>query len=239
MWQITLPLSQASESDIEDLNGTNSFSISDESSSKQTRNAPSIMHRNQRHQEENNSGTLDSSQVEGARVKDYAPDLAQDIKDNLTIEKETTRLIACDDDPINNRIIKRRLKDIDVVLTSNGQEAIDKLLEGEKFDMLLLDLMMPVCDGHECVKRIREYEQEGRSFTVNKEKRSLLVFAFSASITPTDLDKMKSEGFDGFFLKPLHFATLNNIIEAISNDEDLDKFKYKEGKRFEKGGLIE
>ncbi|TIC09268.1 hypothetical protein E3Q15_03596 [Wallemia mellicola] len=236
-WQITLPLSHASESDIEDLNGTNSFSISDESSSKHTGNAP-IMHRNQQHHEENNS-TLDSSQVEGARVKDYAPDLAQDIKDNLTIEKETTRLIACDDDPINNRIIKRRLKDIDVVLTANGQEAIDKLLEGEKFDLLLLDLMMPVCDGHECVKRIREYEQEGRSFKSNKEKRRLLVFAFSASITPTDLDKLKSQGFDGFFLKPLHFATLNSIIESISNDEDLDKFKYKDGKRFEKGGLID
>ncbi|TIC08783.1 hypothetical protein E3Q14_03758 [Wallemia mellicola] len=237
MWQITLPLSHASESDIEDLNGTNSFSISDESSSKHTRNAP-IMHRNQQPHEENNS-TLDSSQVEGARVKDYAPDLAQDIKDNLTIEKETTRLIACDDDPINNRIIKRRLKDIEVVLTSNGQEAIDKLLESEKFDLLLLDLMMPVCDGHECVKRIREYEQEGRSFTINKEKKSLLVFAFSASITPNDLDKLKSQGFDGFFLKPLHFATLNSIIESISNDEDLDKFKYKDGKRFEKGGLID
>ena len=238
MWQITIPLTHASQSDIEDLDGTNSISISDESSSKHTHNAPSIIHRNQQPHEENNS-TLDSSQVEGAKVKDYAPDLAQDIKDNLTIEKETTRLMTCDDDPINNKIIKRRLKDIDVVLTSNGQEAVDTLLEDEKFDLLLLDLMMPVCDGHECVKRIRKYEQEGRSFTINKERRSLPVFAFSASITPTDLDKLKSEGFDGFFLKPLHFATLNNIIESISNDEDLDKFKYKDGKRFEKGGLIE
>ena len=206
---------------------------------------------------QDSQSAVSGAKAEGAKVQDYAPersesigeanepeDLAQNIKDNLTIKKgdedAKIRLLTCDDDPINNNIIKRRLRDMDVVLLSNGQEAIDKLC-GDKsgFDFMLLDLMMPVCDGRECVQRLRRLENEGKSFSFRGGKKPLPIFAFSASITPNDLPSLKELGFDGFFLKPLHFITLNDIVGAYSRGEDVSRFIYKIGKRFERGGLIE
>ncbi|TIA87299.1 hypothetical protein E3P99_03261 [Wallemia hederae] len=261
-WQITIPLSLASRSDIEDLTNSNTHSMSDESSANPTahkRKAKASASPPMGHVKEtqDSQSAVSDAKAEGAKVQDYAPetsesvseanepaDLAQDIKDNLTIkegdEESKIRLLTCDDDPINNNIIKRRLRDMDVVLLSNGQKAIDQLCE-EKigFDVMLLDLMMPVCDGRECVQRIRKLEKEGKSFRCRGRRESLPIFAFSASITPNDLPGLKKLGFDGFFLKPLHFVTLIDIVSAYSREEDVSRFTYKIGKRFERGGLIE
>ncbi|TIA78621.1 hypothetical protein E3P81_03827 [Wallemia ichthyophaga] len=253
-WHVTLPLSLASQSDIEDLTNSNTQSLSDASSKpsaqrkiSKARHASSMSQINQTNDSES---AMSGSKAEGAKVKDYAPesseasepqDLAKEIKDNLTIKEgpTQTRLLACDDDPINNRIIARRLKDMNVVLTGNGQEALDQLSgEDTGFDVMLLDLMMPVCDGKECVGKIRSMEKEGMSFRIKRQNGPLPVFAFSASITQNDLPTLKEQGFNGFFLKPLHFATLIEIVNALSKEEDVSKFQYKEGKRFERGGLI-
>lgn len=244
----------ASESDIEDLTNSNTHSMSEGSSSRPSaylkkskiRPIPSMAQM----KTNDSQSAMSDTKAEGARIRDYAPDasepsepqdLAKDIKDNLTIKEGTvkTRLLACDDDPINNNIIKRRLKEMDVVLTANGQEALDQLVvEGEGFDVMLLDLMMPVCDGKECVGKIRNMEKEGKAFRTKRQQGPLPVFAFSASITQNDLSPLKEQGFNGFFLKPLHFATLVDIVTAFSNEEDVSRFTYKEGKRFERGGLI-
>ncbi|EOQ98822.1 hypothetical protein E3P92_03759 [Wallemia ichthyophaga] len=253
-WHVTIPLSLASQSDIEDLTNSNTQSLSDASSkpsaqrkSLKARHKPSMSQINQTNDSES---AMSESKAEGAKVIDYAPepsehgepqDLAKEIKDNLTIKEgpTQTRLLACDDDPINNRIIARRLKEMNVVLTDNGQEALDQLSgENTGFDVMLLDLMMPVCDGKECVGKIRSMEKEGRSFRTKSQNGPLPVFAFSASITQNDLPTLKEQGFNGFFLKPLHFATLIEIVNALSKEEDVSKFQYKEGKRFERGGLI-
>lgn len=71
--------------------------------------------------------------------------------------KKTT-ILAADDDPQILRLIARnlQLEDYDVVTATDGQEALERL-EAQKFDLAILDVMMPKLDGFAVCARVREF----------------------------------------------------------------------------------
>ena len=78
--------------------------------------------------------------------------------------ESTTRLchvLVADDEPHIGRIIKMKLEQgpFRVSLAYDGQEALDFVNNGEKLDLVLLDLMMPKLSGLDVLKRIREQER--------------------------------------------------------------------------------
>ena len=78
--------------------------------------------------------------------------------------ESTTRLchvLVADDEPHIGRIIKMKLEQgpFRVSLVYDGQEALDFVNNGEKLDLVLLDLMMPKLSGLDVLKRIREQER--------------------------------------------------------------------------------
>ncbi len=68
------------------------------------------------------------------------------------------RILVVDDEPINQQVIKNHLKGPDYRLTQamDGEEALELIEGGQKFDLVLLDVMMPRMSGYEVCQRIRE-----------------------------------------------------------------------------------
>lgn len=78
----------------------------------------------------------------------------------------------------------------------NGQLVLD-LLEKEDFDLILLDITMPVMDGVECIQKIRAMD--------DRHKKSLPVIAISGNVNNLSPEQFRKLGFDDFIQKPLDY----------------------------------
>ncbi|GMQ29834.1 response regulator [Algoriphagus confluentis] len=78
----------------------------------------------------------------------------------------------------------------------NGQLVLD-LLEKEDFDLILLDITMPVMDGVQCIKKIRALD--------DIQKKSLPVIAISGNVNNLSPEQFRKLGFDDFIQKPLDY----------------------------------
>ncbi|GAB2490954.1 MAG: response regulator [Cytophagales bacterium] len=78
----------------------------------------------------------------------------------------------------------------------NGQLVLD-LLDKEEFDLILLDITMPVMDGVECIRKIRTLD--------DPQKKSLPVIAISGNVNNLSPEQFRKLGFDDFIQKPLDY----------------------------------
>lgn len=81
----------------------------------------------------------------------------------------------------------------------NGQQVLD-MLEKEDFDLILMDISMPVLDGTACTKAIREM--------ADPKKSKLPIIAISGNIKNYTMDEFRKLGFDDFIQKPLDYDKL-------------------------------
>ncbi|MDM8538224.1 ATP-binding protein, partial [Desulfobacterales bacterium HSG17] len=84
-------------------------------------------------------------------------DTAEIPQENLC-NNELCRVLAVDDEPINLQVLKNQLTSeyYSVTLASDGREALDAFESGQKFDIVLLDVMMPGISGYEVCQRLRD-----------------------------------------------------------------------------------
>jgi PAS domain S-box-containing protein len=114
---------------------------------------------------------------------------------------EGVRVLVTDDSEINLEVARRilELEGAKVSLALNGQEAIDQLLAGpDAYDVVLLDLQMPVLDGFDTSRRIRS----------GLGMADLPLIALSASTLSSDMAQAKSAGIDDFVGKPFEAPQL-------------------------------
>ena len=94
----------------------------------------------------------------------------------------------------------------------NGEQALYKM-ENERFDIVLMDIQMPVMDGLTASKKRREYEIE------NGLPR-LPIIALTASVLPQDRNSAEQSGMDGFANKPIDLRQLlNEIARVLTSNE--------------------
>jgi len=100
----------------------------------------------------------------------------------------------------------------------NGEQALHKM-ENERFDIVLMDIQMPIMDGLTAAKKRREYEIEhGLS--------KLPIIALTASVLPQDKKSAEKSGMDGFANKPINLRQLlNEIARVLSFDGSIMKTK--------------
>lgn len=117
-------------------------------------------------------------------------------------------VLLVEDNELNREIAKFILEDEHMVVTEaeNGQEAIDIFLQNEEntFDLILMDVMMPVLDGIEATKTIRKLERE--------DARNIPIFAMTANAFIEDQEKTKQAGMNEHISKPLDIAQLIDKI---------------------------
>lgn len=110
-------------------------------------------------------------------------------------------LIAEDEKPLAHALeLKLKKAGHSVRLAHNGQQALE-LLREESFDVMLLDLVMPVMDGFQVLEQ------------VNAMERKPQVFVLSNLTQPEDVDRAKSLGAYKFFIKS--DTPLNDILDEI------------------------
>ena len=96
----------------------------------------------------------------------------------------------------------------EVIIVNNGLEALE-IFKKNKFDVILMDIMMPVMDGLEATIQIRNYEKDKN--IINKTP----IIALTANTMDNDREKCISFGMNDFMAKPFDVEKLNQIFEEL------------------------
>jgi CheY-like chemotaxis protein len=116
-------------------------------------------------------------------------------------------LIAEDSSVIQNLAKKiLEFQNFEITAVKNGEQVV-QLLQKETFDVILLDINMPVMDGMECVKLIRK---------MGGEKSKIPVVAITGNARNYTEEEFKEAGFDDVLMKPLNFDKLVMVVKGLT-----------------------
>ncbi|HWE36476.1 MAG TPA: PAS domain S-box protein [Isosphaeraceae bacterium] len=118
------------------------------------------------------------------------------------------RILAAEDNPFNQQHLEHllRRKGHEVRVASDGRAALT-LLEQDHYDLMLLDVHMPGCDGFQVIEALREQERATGGH--------LPVIALTARAMPTDRDRCLQAGMDDFLAKPIGAAELFRVMDRL------------------------
>ena len=131
----------------------------------------------------------------------------------LTAIDRPLKVLAAEDNTVNQLVLKTLLHHVGVspVVVADGAAAL-QAWEAEAWDLVLMDVQMPVLDGVTAARTIRAREREtGRPRTP--------VFALSANAMSHQVASYLDAGMDGHLAKPIEIARLFEVIEAIARAE--------------------
>ena len=108
----------------------------------------------------------------------------------LLQQTETPAILIVDDEPIIRDLCARALKDYRILQAENGQEAVEKAAS-EHFDLILMDIQMPVMNGYEATRALRE------------QQVTTPIIAVTAYAMKGDCEKWLEAGCDDYLSKPI------------------------------------
>jgi PAS domain S-box-containing protein len=131
--------------------------------------------------------------------------------------------LLVEDVEMNRQVAGRMLRELGhtVTMAANGQEALEAVREGP-FDVIFMDVQMPVMDGIQAAMAIRELEKSGAV----KGRRTII--AMTANALKGDRDRCLTAGMDGYLAKPILLDELREVI--------LQALRPKEAKTAEPAG---
>ncbi|MFB2862684.1 response regulator [Aeromonas sp. MdU4] len=118
-----------------------------------------------------------------------------------------TRVLLAEDNRVNQQLIIEYLRRVDaqVCVVSNGREAVERVSE-QPFDVILMDLQMPVLDGLDATRQIRKMV----------DKHDVPIIALTASAMPGDKERCLGVGMNGYVTKPVSKLDLyNNLLQWV------------------------
>jgi len=119
-------------------------------------------------------------------------------------------LIAEDSSVIQNLTKKiLSIQNYQISSVKNGQQVLDAL-ESEPFDIILMDINMPIMDGIECTEKIRSLD--------NPEKSQIPIIAITGNARNLSLQEYREIGINDFLQKPLNFDELVNLVRKHTTD---------------------
>ncbi len=123
------------------------------------------------------------------------------------------KALVAEDNTINQKLIKRTLNDlgIEVDLASNGLEAFEKRRNGD-YDIIFMDISMPVMDGVEATHEILDYEED-------ENLPHIPIVALTANALKGDRERFLGEGLDEYTTKPLVKEEIISILKKFLSDK--------------------
>ena len=121
-------------------------------------------------------------------------------------KSKRAKIMVVDDEPNIIQTLQDRLEmnDYTVISACNGKEGLDKAIN-EKPDIILLDVIMPIMDGHEMLERLRKTEAG----------KGIAVIMLSARSQTDDIARASSCGIEDYIIKPFDLSELLAKIEGI------------------------
>jgi CheY-like chemotaxis protein len=117
------------------------------------------------------------------------------------------RILIAEDNHTNQLVLLGLLEDYieEIDVANNGQEAVD-MFESGKYELIIMDLQMPVMDGYEATRIIRNIDKD------------IPIIALTANAMKEEMDKTKAVGINEHLIKPLSmeklFTTLSKYINS-------------------------
>ena len=158
------------------------------------------------------NGTITVSSYYGSGSV-FTINIPQKLKNELEIVEQTNttkfnnkKILLVDDDRLNNRILKRLLKiyNIELDTCERGIECIDKINNGEQYDLILMDIMMPDINGVDTLKKLKS----NKNFNTK-------VIALTADALSTSRNKYLKAGFTDYLAKPFKKEELEEKLKNL------------------------
>jgi PAS domain S-box-containing protein len=130
------------------------------------------------------------------------------VADTLTERPASLRILLVEDNQINQRLASRLLEKMGhvVVIAENGREAL-RLLSGREFDLVAMDMQMPIMDGLEATELIRAGEKQSG--------RHVPIVAMTANAFEEDRERCRQAGMDGYICKPIDTKSMKLEIARV------------------------
>ena len=114
------------------------------------------------------------------------------------------KILVAEDNILNHKVIQGLLNNtgIELSFVENGKEAVDLVTKNVKFDLILMDINMPIMNGYQATKEIRKH----------KEYDSLQILALTADVMEESIKKALESGMQGHITKPIIVDIFYNKI---------------------------
>lgn len=124
---------------------------------------------------------------------------------------EGKRVLLAEDNDLNQEIAKVILEERGIIVetVNNGKEAIEAIIKNDAsyYDLVLMDVQMPVMDGYEATKQIRNLS--------DKNKANVIIYAMTANAFEEDKRNALEAGMDGHIAKPFDVDKLTKTLSSI------------------------
>ena len=152
-------------------------------------------------------------------------------KSKAKIKRQHLQVLVAEDNLANLRLIANILDSLNtkVTTTTDGKKAIE-ITKKKKFDLILVDLQMPVMNGLDATKQIREYPNPNQQTPI---------IAISAYISKEDEKNLLASGINEFLIKPVDSKTLERIIAKWIDQKQTVAIAAKTNKQLEENKIID
>lgn len=122
-------------------------------------------------------------------------------------------VLVAEDNEINPKLIRRTLEDLglNITIVPNGLQALERR-RTENFDMIFMDIAMPVMDGIEATHKILEYEEKNHL-------PHIPIVAITANALKGDRERFMKEGLDEYITKPIKKDSIISILNLFIQDK--------------------
>ncbi|MBC7984575.1 MAG: PAS domain-containing protein, partial [Candidatus Obscuribacterales bacterium] len=129
------------------------------------------------------------------------------LNESKVAQRFSGRVLLVEDNVVNQKVAQQFLKRLgcEVLVAENGIEGV-KAYETGQFDIVLMDLQMPVMDGYAATRRIRDFQGWGKRVPI---------VALTANAMPGQLERCLAAGMDDFLTKPLDVKRLREVLDKF------------------------
>jgi len=128
------------------------------------------------------------------------------------VQQRSVRVLAAEDNLVNQKVLKAIVEpmDVELVIVGDGRAAVEAWRDGG-FDVILMDIQMPVMDGIAAAKAIREAERTGQLVRTP-------ILALTANALVHQVEEYLAVGMDGHVAKPIEISKLYDALNRVLGD---------------------
>ncbi|MDH3709567.1 MAG: response regulator [Cyclobacteriaceae bacterium] len=121
------------------------------------------------------------------------------------------KVLVAEDSSVIQNLTKKilQMQNYEIFSVKNGQQVLDAL-QKDYFDIILMDINMPVMDGMECSRNVRTLS--------DPQKAQIPIIAITGNAQNYSIDEFKDAGINDYLPKPLNFDTLVETVKKYTQD---------------------